>query len=290
RDVYTLDKRVYTNSFGFRDGEWKQPKGSGVIRIMCLGDSLTFGNAVRVEETYPKVLEKKLRTQFGDCEVITAAVGGWSLYDEYNFLTAEGYKYQPDIIVLGFYINDFFAKYSFSPQIILTEDLRLEGRPEWLRWLPYRVIFLLKRSALLTFLRDRVAAIVNRDEDIPTLLLKNKIDLEHDPNIQDVYATLLEMRDFCAERNIRLIVASIPPVNLFWFPKDSVAYIKHFQSFCESNNLEFIDLSKGFWDVKDTDRLYMYPWDGHLSPEGHVTAAGQLVPVLVKHLKKNGSN
>jgi len=98
------------------------------------------------------------------------------------------------------------------------------------------------------------------------------------------------MRDYCAERNIRLIVASIPPVNLFWFPKDSVAYIKHFQSFCESNNLEFIDLSKGFWDVKDTDRLYMYPWDGHLSPEGHVTAAGQLVPVLVKHLKKNGGN
>jgi len=34
RDVYTLDKRVYTNSFGFRDGEWKQPKGSGVIRII----------------------------------------------------------------------------------------------------------------------------------------------------------------------------------------------------------------------------------------------------------------
>ena len=106
KNSFTLDKPVYTNSFGFRDGEWKQPKGSGVIRIMCLGDSLTFGNAVRVEETYPKVLEKKLRTQFGDCEVITAAVGGWSLYDEYNFLTAEGYKYQPDIIVLGFYIRD----------------------------------------------------------------------------------------------------------------------------------------------------------------------------------------
>ena len=59
--TYTYDKPANTNSFGFRDYEWGMPKPDGRIRIMCLGDSITFGNAVNVEDSYPKILEKKLK-------------------------------------------------------------------------------------------------------------------------------------------------------------------------------------------------------------------------------------
>jgi len=42
----------------------------------------------------------------------------------------------------------------------------------------------------------------------------------------------------------------------------------------------FVDLAEGFWKANGPGRLYLYPWDNHLSPAGHQLVSDQLAPVL----------
>jgi len=277
---YTLDKPVVTNSYGFRDFEWQMPKPPGRIRIMVVGDSLTFGNAAPFEAIYPKVLERMLKRQNPHIEVITTAAGGWATYDELDFLKDEGLGYQPDIVILGFYPNDFRTR---PPNYLasLSKEGRLESRPWLLRWLPYQQIFLLKRSALITYLRDRVALLFPDEKDTSKQFLMTEPELFKNPRVIDTLGYILELKQACEEKKAKLMVASIPPINSFWVPRGQPLYNKQLESFCQAHNIGFVDLAPGFWKVKNPAGLYYYPWDLHMNPQGHHLAAEQLFqPVM----------
>lgn len=49
------------NSLGFRDHEWNEYKREGIIRILAIGDSFTFGWGVENNQAWPKILEQKLK-------------------------------------------------------------------------------------------------------------------------------------------------------------------------------------------------------------------------------------
>ena len=283
KGTYTLDKPVYTNSFGFRDYDWEMPKPEGRIRLMCLGDSITFGNAVRSEDTYPNILEKKLKKINQNIEVINCSAGGWDTYMEDDFFKEEGVNYQPDILIIGFYPNDFTSR----PKNVhhkLSADGRLESRPPWLRWLEYKYIFLLKRSALFVYIRDRIDIIGRGKDHFLTKLMENKIDMNTNKWVTDTCSYILEIKKTCDRKNIKLVLASIPPINTFWIPQGGFAYNNYLRAFCESHNIFFIDLAQGFRKVKNTNQLYIYPWDNHLSPTGHESVADQLFPLITKIL------
>lgn len=282
---YTLDQPVVTNSYGFRDYEWEMPKPPGQIRIMVMGDSLTFGNAAPFEAIFSRVLDRRLKKQNPHIEVINAAAMGWATYDELGFLKTEGLGYQPDVVIIGFYPNDFLSRPS-KVQTNLADDGRVESRPPWLRWLPYRYIFLLKRSALITYLRDRQAAFSQGSKDMVNQLLCNEVDLDKSRHVIDTLGYILEMKQACAAKKVKLLVASIPPINTFWVPKEQPRYNDRLRSFCQSHDIAFVDLSQGFWKVENPNSLYLYPWDGHLTPKGHLLVAEQLYQPVIDLLRE----
>jgi hypothetical protein len=95
------------NSQGFRDvRDFPYEKNKGVVRVLLLGDSFTIGYEARQDETFGAVLERRLREKGHDVEVINAGVSGFSTAEELVFLEQEGLRYQPDVIVLGFFTND----------------------------------------------------------------------------------------------------------------------------------------------------------------------------------------
>ncbi len=99
---FTVDKQ------GFRDRRnFPYDKGGNSLRIIALGDSQTEGFEVRQEHTYAAVIEKYLDGRKRGAEVINAGVSGFSTAEEAVFLEYEGLKYDPDVVVLGFYANDF---------------------------------------------------------------------------------------------------------------------------------------------------------------------------------------
>ena len=100
------DPRI--NADGFRDREYAVGKSDG-IRIVALGDSVTFGRGVPLENTYAKVLEDLLNREDRDgppYEVLNLGVGGYNSRKQLELYKTKGRKYQPDLLVIGFVLND----------------------------------------------------------------------------------------------------------------------------------------------------------------------------------------
>jgi lysophospholipase L1-like esterase len=95
-----------TNSKGLRDREFSYVRVPGKLRVLMLGDSLTVGWGVAVEDTFAKRIERLYAKSGIDAEVINTGVGNWNTIQEVQYFLTEGYKYQPDVVVLNFFVND----------------------------------------------------------------------------------------------------------------------------------------------------------------------------------------
>src|SRR5262249_3795665 len=61
QDSYTFEAPVHSNALGLRNPEVSLDRTSGSYRIVALGDSHTFGFGVPEEQSYPRLLENRLR-------------------------------------------------------------------------------------------------------------------------------------------------------------------------------------------------------------------------------------
>lgn len=100
--------RVKLNSEGFRDKEFFRQKRDGRIRIVVLGDSQTWGYLVKVGERYTDILEGYFRQNGIDAEVFNFGQVAYGTDQELLLFNRTAVKYQPDIVILGFYWNDIF--------------------------------------------------------------------------------------------------------------------------------------------------------------------------------------
>jgi lysophospholipase L1-like esterase len=90
------------NSDGFRGPERTHDREDGEpYRILCLGDSVTYGFNVGQDATYPARLERMLSKKHPGrrFEVINAGVPGWSWVQGAAFLLRDGLALRPDLIV-----------------------------------------------------------------------------------------------------------------------------------------------------------------------------------------------
>jgi lysophospholipase L1-like esterase len=97
-------KPVHINSHGTRGVEFMVPKPTNVVRILSMGDSVTFGWGLTEEETYSKILERTLQEKIGDgvkVEVINAGVNAWSYPQMAIFLREYGLRFQPDYAIVA---------------------------------------------------------------------------------------------------------------------------------------------------------------------------------------------
>ena len=95
------------NQQGMRDDrEFGYDKPAGVKRIISLGDSFTIGYEVDVDQTFSAVLERQLTETGYEVQVINAGVSGFSNAEEALYLERELLKYDPDVVVLSFFVND----------------------------------------------------------------------------------------------------------------------------------------------------------------------------------------
>lgn len=98
------------NSIGFRDGEHAILKPPGTFRIALLGDSLTFGQGVRVDDRYGNLLEKKLNELAGPggprFEVLNFGVCGYCTWQERACYEQVAAQYKPDLVTVQMHPND----------------------------------------------------------------------------------------------------------------------------------------------------------------------------------------
>jgi hypothetical protein len=92
-----------TNNLGLRGDDVAFEKAAGGRRILCLGDSVTFGEGVREEDTWPAQLARRLGP---GTEVINAGIQGYDFNHEALYLLLHGRRLAPDVVVIAFFMND----------------------------------------------------------------------------------------------------------------------------------------------------------------------------------------
>ena len=109
RRTSEFDVTLATNSRGLREDEsvgYEKP--AGVKRILLVGDSFSLGYTVDRPDTISALLEKRLRAEGRNAQVVNAGTEGYSTDQEALWLASEGKRYSPDIAVLQMYENDIY--------------------------------------------------------------------------------------------------------------------------------------------------------------------------------------
>ncbi len=100
------DARSKLNRYGFNDREHSPRKTPGIIRIAVLGDSFIWGAGVEDQVIWTNKLARLLNKNGVKAEILNWGKPGWSTLDEYRFLKSEGARYDFDLLLVGFVVND----------------------------------------------------------------------------------------------------------------------------------------------------------------------------------------
>ena len=119
---------VKINSKGMRDVEHEYSKKPGVTRILVLGDSMTAAIQVPLADTFVKVLEERLQDAFPTSrfEVVNAGIIGYGTTNELLFFRDEGYRYEPDIVLLVFFTGNDVTDNVLAPLFELKDGTLTE--------------------------------------------------------------------------------------------------------------------------------------------------------------------
>jgi lysophospholipase L1-like esterase len=109
--IYTfIPNECGNNSRGYRGFEHELEKPAGTFRIVVIGDSVAEGHGVALDDTFPKIIERRLNDFSTDLqvevEVITLARSGYTTSQELFVLEHEAFEYSPDLIVWSYVLND----------------------------------------------------------------------------------------------------------------------------------------------------------------------------------------
>lgn len=277
------DVVVSTNEHGQRGPLIPFEKALGLQRILWLGDSVTFGYAVEnYEDVFPWIVEQRLEANGHRIETINGAVGGYSPWQEAIWLERDGWNYQPDLVVVGFVLNDVTEKFSL---------VRFGGRgvSRQLRD-SYSSLLdkLFAHSALVSGIQrlmrelkarrrlgenPQLGAIQQEILDVGTLLRQPE-----QQNVLAAWAITLENLDhiveICGQRNVELLVVVFPfavqleDAQMLRAPQDVVV------AWATERRVDVIDLLPTLGSAAVTENLFLD--HDHLSVAGHRVVADTL--------------
>ena len=192
------------NSRGYRDLERTVAKPPGVRRVVSLGDSFAWGASVEFEDAYPQRLERGLRRRRHEAwQVVNLPLPGMNTVDEAAQLETEGVAYGPDVVLLGYVLNDS------------EDETAAEARraAEWAepKEKPRGV---LDHSALFRLVSTRLWATAENRRRVRGY---RSMYAEDAPGWIAARAALRRMGGLCREKGVPLVVAIFP---LFGNPLD----------------------------------------------------------------------
>lgn len=285
QDSYTYDVPVHINSHGLRDDEFTVAKPDGVIRILNIGDSVTYGVAVPGDETYPNQLEKMLNTEFpaDSFEVINAGVQRYYTYQELDYLRRDGVAFHPDIVIVGFYQNDFGVR----PKVWKREYEN--SREQFMTALWHKIPFVMnivKNSALLSLLRDRYFKLKHSMEakGSPGSIDRIMMGISDEGTERLWSATAEYIQGFKAlsdQYGFKLLIAAFPAANQVISDMPDSSYPARLISMCEESGIPVVDLLPVFKANYTGDiRSLFFRYDAHPNAHAHRIAAEAILQAL----------
>ena len=269
------DMNIRTNSQGMRDEEHSFIKPYGIKRVLGIGDSFTFGYQVQEKDCYLKVLERQLNLKDRKWEVINAGVSGYNMWQYVAYFKHYGYRYQPDIVTLGIFFDDF---YDDMPSALINTG---SDRSYLLSWL--RLANLIKNSADLVKYRFRylfgvkyLRSIKERKEFISRSKVYPILTGQEEKSVYDKFELRFkELAKMIKDHKAVLLVVLLPDIIQIHNPELQKLNV-FLKAICDRYKIEYLDITPFFEKYKDINALYMLPQDAHTSSEGHRIIAEEL--------------
>ncbi len=269
------DRNIQTNSHGLRDRERDWIKPAGIKRLLGIGDSFTFGYEVSLEDCYLKQLEGLLNNDKKEWDVVNAGVVGYNMWQYLTYFKHYGYRYNPDLISMGIFFNDFYGDPSQKDEKLPTQRYRSFSSIRLVNFcrncldlLKYRYRYLLNATWLKS-IEERRKFILNSKN---YLLLSGKAD----PEIYQKFEfRLKELVQTARAHGTRVLVLLIPDMAQLNHPE--LQALNHILGdMCLRCSADYLDVTPHFERTKQIERLYLLPHDAHISPRGHEIIAKEM--------------
>lgn len=259
-----IDVNESKNSEGFKDYEHKIIKQNNTFRIMALGDSMTEGAFVVINNTWPKQLERKLNILNLSITFEVFNMGGpvfdSGTYDEVMAFKNIGLKYKPDMIILQYYGGDW-----------RSPEMKAKAKEVWKYYKE-------GRYKLPSDIENEIRRL-NASESEISRIIYDVVSREYYANVSYetdwdkwVKTSITELVGICQNKSIRLIVITWDTEN--------------FKQ--ESNKLFFVlrNFSIPYYDFSEYLQYSPCPSsirlnDCHLSPLGYEIVANKTFEIIL---------
>jgi lysophospholipase L1-like esterase len=240
------------------------PKPPSAMRIVTLGDSQTFGEGVKDNETWPAQLEAALP----GTEVANLGERAYAHDQMYYALADDGLSIDPDVVIVGFYPNDVwrdvltyycYEKPRFSPG---SSGWQIENMP-----VPTPVE-VRNRYLLMPLVYAVPKALVDAFTE-PSMTVEGG-----DDRAGEIFR---RMRETAEQHGARFLVVNMPE-----HLENSPDNHGFFYDYCKTSGAECVDAWPLFRALAGTDdpaelrKRYLRPNDIHYSRAGHAVIAEAL--------------
>ena len=301
REEFSQDIKL--NSKGLRDYEYGYEKNDSAYRIIMVGDSFVEGFEVELDKTFSKLLENKLK-QDGDYEVINFGHGGFGLIPQAVLIEEEVINYNPDLIILNYYIGNDLTKIDFGTYNRFPEEFWLEEKHDLLKEKVYEkktgtiIKNFLRRHFVLYYLIKK--NLINTREENTALEASPIYEKDYSDRLKenletsDIIFKFLE--DFTSENEIKFVVVLIPTKEqvderIFknFLGNESVQDYdlerpqRLIKNLLEENYIEYVDLLP-YLRENNINNTFYWEKDGHFNENGHEIVA----EVIYRNLEVGG--
>jgi len=270
------------NSLLYRDYERSQEKPPGVRRIVLLGDSFTWGWRILFDDTFGQRIERDLRRRrLGKetWEVVNLARPRLDTAQEAEILSKEGLAYCPDVVILGYTLND--SDDQNSPEV--------RRAAAWLRDAEDSgpVSRLLHRSALFRLVATRISATLENRWRVAGRRLTYSPDY---PGWLTGQKALRAMARMCHEEGVPLVVLIFPDFGVPLDDRYPFADIHtRISNAAAAAGARVVDLLPSYRGLKEELLVVEGAADTHPSELAHRIAALTLFRALREILPPPGS-
>ncbi len=278
---------VRINRFGLRErDEITADKPPGQRRVVCVGDSFTFGWGVPEQAGWVRRLEHELRGSGADVRTVNCGAAGTVCVDEYVVaLQHRFHVFQPDAVVLTICLNDLIP----SSGLTVIDPPRASG---------VRVLDLARgtfgrRPIDLDPQRDWVQELLDlpRDQALASGLATAPPGSDDKP-FEAMWSqgvpqrSLREAKAWCDARGIPLLV-------VLWPFLQGLGEGRHYPfaklhalvaADCAAAGIPFLDVLPALRGTRD-EELWVTPADMHANPRAHALALPAIAAFVREHTR-----
>lgn len=257
-NLQLMGVNVKTESHGLRDHvERTLEKPPGTYRILVLGDSITFGWGATYEKTFCYLLEKSLNANppvpGRKFEVLNTGVGNSNTAMEVEYFKEEGIKFQPDLVLLAWFINDA------EPTPVPTSN--------WLAYHSFAFVWL--DSALDSIMRNTQTRATYRE-------FYRGLYGDAQPGWQKCQRAFASLASICEEKKIPCRVFLIPELHTIGPGYEFKDVHDKIRALAASVKLPTLDLIDAFPNEGDPMQFWVCPSDAHPNDRGNELMAARL--------------